>query len=134
MASLADSRGNNWAISSRSRDAVPVRRTIQVVVRKDRLAILPSQHTTQVAGLPGVEISLNKSSEQVAEELVAALRERVEDWGLAGNGLYWRPVLTLHIGPEAKHTAAQFVQLLKNSGVEVRLPETAERERSHAQR
>lgn len=124
--SIAESRGGDWAIQRAMRGAVPIRRPIQVVVRTNQVALLPSRHVTRGAGATGTVISLDQSPERISDELVAALKSRVDEWGLAGNGLYWHPVLELHVGPDAGPTTARLMQLLKNSGVDIRLPETAQ--------
>ncbi|NOY41741.1 MAG: hypothetical protein GXP26_07895 [Planctomycetes bacterium] len=123
--SIAESQGRNWAIKQGKRGAVPIRRPIEVVVRKNQIAILPSRHTSQGAEATGTTVSLNQTIDQISTEFVTALKSRIEEWGLAGNGLYWRPVLELKIGPDAKHTAYEITHLLKDSGVEVRSPEMA---------
>lgn len=110
-------------------NAVPIRRPIQVVVRENQIALLPSRHAKRGAGATGTVISLDQSLKQISDEFAGALKERIQEWGLAGNGLYWRPVLELRVGPEAHQTADRLVRLLKNSGVDVRLPETANSQR-----
>ena len=134
LANIANSQGNNWAVQSGQPGAVPIRRKIQVVVRKDRMAMLPSRHVTSGVGATGREISLHQAESQISKEFISALRERMSEWGLAGSGLYWRPVLELNMGPDAKYSAFQIMHLLKNSGVEVRLPETAHKEQNRAHR
>ncbi|MCH7752128.1 MAG: hypothetical protein IH898_08250 [Planctomycetes bacterium] len=137
QSSIAESRGSDWAVQRAMRGAVPIRRPIQVVVRKNQMALLPSRHATRGTEATGVVISLDQPLDRVSNEFVAALKVRIDEWGLAGNGLYWRPVLELHVGPDAGRTASKLMQLLKNSGVEVRLPETAQAqqgERTHAPR
>jgi len=119
--SIAQSRGKNWAVSPKTRGAVPIRRPIHVVVRKDRLTLMPSRHAIDGIGATGTVIPLNQPTRQVSDAFVEALRTRVDGWGLAGNGLYWRPVLELRIGPEAESTARGITKLLHNSGVEVSL-------------
>ena len=124
--SIAEARGSDWAVQRAMRGAVPIQRPIQVVVRKNQMALLPSRHATQGTAATGAVISLDQSLDRVTDEFVAALKTRIEEWGLAGNGLYWRPVLELRVGPDARRTASRIVQLLKDSGVDVRLPETAQ--------
>jgi len=124
--SIADSHGRNWAVPSSSHRSVPIQRTIQVVVRKDWLALLPSRHALEGALPEGKEISLQQTTQQLSQELVAALRARIDEWGLAGQGLYWRPVLKLNVSPDAGPSAQQVVRLLNQSGVEVRLSNTAQ--------
>ncbi len=123
--SIAETRGSNWAVENARRGAVPIRRPIQIVVRDDRLAILPSRHATEGAAAKGAVIPLGRPTGKVMDDFAAALRTHMKDWGLAGNRLYWRPVLMLHVGPNATRQAAQLTRLLENSGVEVRLPDTA---------
>jgi len=123
--SIADSKGKNWAVEGGRRGSVPIRRTIHVVVRQNQLAFLPSRHALEGAAAKGQVIQLNQSQRQISDEFVAALQTRIKDWGLAGNGLYWRPQLKLNVGPGAEQTAEQVKRLLKNSGVELSLPETA---------
>ncbi len=104
---------------------MPIRRPIQVVVRQNQIALLPSRHALDGEAASGKVISLNQPIDQISNEFRSALRTRIEEWGLAGSGLYWRPMLKLHVGPGAEQTAEQVIRLMKNSGVEVSLPETA---------
>ena len=134
QATIAQSRGKNWAVNSGGIGAVPIRRPIQVVLRRDRLALLPSRHAMGGTAASGRGISLNQPVEQISDEFVAALRERIGEWGLAGNGLFWRPVLEMKVGPDAQRTASNVMRLLKDSGVEIRLPDTAQGERTNATR
>jgi len=123
--SIADSQGRNWAVEKKSWGSVPIRRSIQVVVRQDQIALLPSRHALGGAGATGEVILLNQPMGQISHKFVAALRTHIKEWGLAGSGLYWRPMLKLSVGPGAEQTAEQVIRLLKNSGVEVSLPDTA---------
>ncbi len=123
--SIADSHGQNWAVARGARGAVPIRRPISVLVRKDRLTLLPSRHIAAGATETGTVISLNQTDRQISSQFVEALRARIDQWGLAGNGLYWRPVLKLNLGPEAEQTAREITHLLHDSGVEISLQETA---------
>ncbi|MGI9428625.1 MAG: hypothetical protein ACR2NM_08205 [Bythopirellula sp.] len=125
LASIADAKGRNWAVKNGGPKSVAIRRPIQVVVRENQLAMLPSRHALDGEAATGRVISLNQPMAQISDELVTALRARVNEWGLAGSGLYWRPVLKLNVGPDAEQTATQIMRLLKDSGVEVSLPETA---------
>ncbi len=124
--SIAETHGRNWAVQSGGRSSVPIRRPIQVVLRQNQIAVLPSRHNLAGDAATGKVISLDQPMSQVSSELVAALRTRIQEWGLAGSGLYWRPMLKLHVGPGAEQTSEQVIRLLKDSGVEVSLPETAQ--------
>ncbi len=121
--SIAATQGANWAVERANQHSVPIRRSIRVVVREDQIALLPSKNAAQGKETTGQIISLNQPIESLSREFVSALRERIEEWGLAGSGMYWRPVLELNVGPDAQMTATRVVSLLQDSGVDIQLPE-----------
>jgi hypothetical protein len=113
-------RGKNWAIDSAGPGMIPIRRTIQIVVRDDALAILPEQSATNRTAAAGREFPLQDAPDAAYEAMLAALEARIKDWGMAGQGLYWRPVVEMKIGTGGDRRASDLTRLLKNSGVEVR--------------
>jgi len=123
--SIADAQGRNWAIKQAGRGSVPIRRSIRAVVGAEELTLLPSKVSTGGADSATTVISLDQSLDEVSTAFVKALRERIQEWGLAGNGMFWRPVLVLDVKPTAHLTAKRINQLLQDSGVEVKVPETA---------
>ena len=56
---------------------------------------------------------------------VKEVRDHIDGWGIAGNNLYWRPVVVLSVGPDGQQRASDLARLLKNSGLELRSDETA---------
>jgi hypothetical protein len=129
--SAAETRGANWANAAASRRATPITRPIPVVVRTDRLEV--------VAGEPGAgptAVTFHQPTDRLLDELAAALQQRIKEWGLAGQGMYWRPTLVLKVAPGANRHAIRLNDLLRDSGVDVRLEELAARpdEASHATR
>ncbi|TWU21900.1 hypothetical protein [Bythopirellula polymerisocia] len=124
--SIAASKGANWAVERANQHSVPIRRSIRVVVRENQMAILPTKNASRGKEFTGQIISLDQPVDKISQEFVAALRDRIEEWGLAGSGMYWRPVLELNVGPDAQLTATRVANLLQDSGVDLQLPETAE--------
>jgi hypothetical protein len=129
--SAAETRGANWANAAASRRATPITRPIQVIVRTDRLDV--------VAGEPGagpMAVTFHQPTDRLLDELAAALQQRIKEWGLAGQGMYWRPTLVLQVAPGANRHAIRLNDLLRDSGVDVRLEMLAARpeEASHATR
>jgi hypothetical protein len=113
-------RGKNWALVDANSQATPIRRTIQIVVRGDRVAVLPEGASAASGAAGGHEIPLNGSSREAYEPFMMALETQIKDWGMAGRGLYWRPVLEVNVGPDGQQRAADITRLLKNSGIELR--------------
>jgi hypothetical protein len=123
---LSLSKGKDWAIGKKPPRAVPIRRTIHVVVRQDQIVILPENvaPTSRAAG--STVIPIKGDTVEAIDEFVTQVRKLVDGWGIAGDGLYWRPVLVLTVGPEGQRRAADLSRLLKNSGLELRPNDTAQ--------
>jgi hypothetical protein len=118
-------RGKDWALGRKPPRAVPVQRNIHVIVRDDQLAILPESGRTDGDATGGDVVPLKGDTIEALDEFVTHVRRHVEGWGMAGDGLYWRPVLVLNVGPNADRRAGDLARLLKNSGLEIRGNQTA---------
>ncbi len=120
-----DKRGKDWAFRQKSQRAVAVRRTIRVVVRKDQLAILPdgAPNTSEVPA--GRVVPFRGDTVQSLDEFVKQVHDQIDGWGIAGNGLYWRPVIVMTVGADGNQRANDLARLLKNSGLDLRTDETA---------
>jgi hypothetical protein len=115
MQSLAKSRGKNWALPGASQGSVGVTRPLRVEIAADRIVI--------DAGNPGVarqEIACCGATEAVVEQFVSNVWDQMRGWGIAGRGMYWRPVLNLHVLPGGQQRAAELKALLEGSGLDVK--------------
>jgi hypothetical protein len=121
----AVSRGKDWALRNKPGRAVPVRRTIRVVVRGDHLAILPDDAPAPANSPAGKVIPFQRDTVQSLDAFVTEVRELIDDWGIAGANLYWRPVLVLDVAPDGQKRASDLARLLKNSGLEISTGEIA---------
>ena len=104
-----------------------VRRPISVEVDLDRLVVLPSRHVSSGTRQAPAVVSFEQPTDRMLDEFAAAVRQHMDQWGLAGQGMVWRPVLMLRVGPRAGPQARKLARALENSGIEVQLPQTAER-------
>jgi hypothetical protein len=104
----------NWAVPEAKLGAVPVRRAIHVVIRNDHLALLPEQGATG-----GRTVRVSQSIEATVDPFVKALREHIQSWGTAGNGLYWQPILVFKSAQDGQAHAAALRRLLTGSGMEI---------------
>jgi hypothetical protein len=118
--SAADSRGANWANAAARRRASPITRPIKVQVMRDQLTVLAAE-----SGVEATVVHFEQPVDRVLDDLAAAVGRHVQDWGLAGDGMYWRPMLSLSVARGAERQAARIVELLQDSGLDVRLPQTA---------
>jgi hypothetical protein len=121
--SLAETRGKDWALKQKPQRAIAVRRTIRVVVQNNQLRILPEGATANAAG--GKVIPMTGDTVQSLDPFVKDVRDEIDGWGMAGTGLYWRPVIVLSVAPQGERRASDLERLLRNSGLELKADETA---------
>lgn len=124
---LAKHRGADWALPGSTRGAVPITRPIRLRVHEDRVILW----TDDRPPAPYRTIPLAQRTEDSVDELVSGLWRHMESWGIAGNGLYWRPVLNIEVPPDGNQRFDQLAVLLDDSGFEIRKrviqPHVAER-------
>jgi len=118
LTDIGSTRGRDGAWDRKKPNAVPIRRTIQVVVQQDHIIIV-SENAANNARPGGKRIDFEGDTVQSLQSIVAALRAHVDAWGLAGDGLYWRPVLILNVSADGQRRAEDLARLLKNSGFEL---------------
>jgi hypothetical protein len=118
--SIADKRGANWANAEAARRTSAITRPVRVVVRSEQLAVIPEGGTEADATI----VSFEQPVDRVVDQLAGAVQMQVVDWGLAGDAMYWRPTLVVTVAPGAQRQAERLAQLLDNSGLDVRLPQS----------
>jgi hypothetical protein len=122
---LAKTRGAGWALPRMNARAVSIQRTIQVVVAHDYVTIISDARQRRGRGAGVKTVPLKGDTVEAVDELVHAVHDQIEAWGIAGDGMTWRPVLSLHIAPGGERRADDLTRLLKNSGLELMPAATA---------
>jgi hypothetical protein len=114
--SLAMSRGKDWSLPGDHYAAVAVTRPIRVRCYGDHLVVMQEPGERLLSQIVG----LDYRTQDAVDPLVAAIHTRIDSWGIAGRGMYWRPTLVFEIAPDGKARAADLRELLTDSGLEVR--------------
>ena len=112
---LAEVRGKNWATPDLMPGAVGIRRPIRVSFAADRLVLIPEKGTRE-------ELQVFRHGGRLAtviDPFVDAVRERMQSWGIAGQGIYWRPIVRAEVRQGAEDDFLEMVRLLEDSGIEV---------------
>jgi len=109
---LADSRGEDWGLPNAARGSVGITRPIRVRCSSNRLEIVPD-----AADVPPKAVSLGTRTEDAIDDFVSAIWEHMKRWGIAGRGMYWRPILRIEVSPDAEFRYAELETLLENSGL-----------------
>ena len=112
--SLAKHRGQDWGLPDAGSGSVPISRPIRILCDRDRLVIVPERGRARTKS-----IALAESTEASVDEFVSAVWDQMESWGIAGNGMYWRPVLNVYVAPGAEQRYAELATLLEGSGLNV---------------
>ena len=106
-------RGRNWGLPDTSGGAIPITRPIRVDCLPDRLVIAPqSKQGCRV-------VHLGPRTRNSVDEMVSAVWDHMDTWGIAGRGMYWRPVLSIRVAPGAEGRYKDLNVLLKESGLRV---------------
>ncbi len=114
---VAARRGRNWAWRDGPRTQTPVVRKVHLHCFVDSWVLLPENGDVNLA----VTIPFRGTPEQRAVVLAKAIIDRVDSWGLALAGGYWKPVLIVDVAPQAAWRFDQLKRLMEGSGLEIKL-------------
>jgi hypothetical protein len=110
---IANTLGANWANKGASNAGTGYNRPISMICYADRLEIPASgeqaMQTIAFLGATGNGVRL----------LVDSVTKRVNAWGIAGQGAYWKPILRIEVRPGAEQRFADLQVLLDKSGLEL---------------
>jgi hypothetical protein len=84
---------------------------IRVDCYADRLVLAPGAGTGSATVIP-----LGPRTAGSIDKFIAALWKEMDSWGIAGEGMYWRPVLEVYVAPDAQQRLEDISVLLKDSG------------------
>ena len=114
--SLAEARGKNWGLPDSVPRSTPLPRPIRIECHPGRLVVVPER------GLSGrKEVTLDARTSDSVDELVSAIWYYMDNsWGIAGNRMYWKPILHVEVSPGAEGRYDDLKSLLEESGLEVK--------------
>ena len=86
-------------------------RPIRIECYRDRLVLVPER------GLRGgVTIPIRGETRDSVDALAESVRAYIDSWGLAGEAMYWRPLLSVRVSADAEDRFAELKALLDHSG------------------
>jgi hypothetical protein len=98
-----------------ARHATGITRPIRLRARQNALELLPAGGSQQ--RLQNYDLSTDPVPE--VDRLVGDIWKRMESWGIAGYGAYWRPVLRVQVEDGATEGLRRLVDLLQDSGLQI---------------
>ena len=111
--SIADVEGMNWALDQYRPSMTSLKRNLKMECRRDAY-VLPRVGDVS----PEVVIPLDSPNAAV-RKLAESIKQRTRAWGEPGTGMYWKPVLMVHVAPGAEKQFQTLKGMLKNSGLEI---------------
>ena len=109
-------RGRDWAIREHPPGAVAITRPIRVELTHDKLVLVqePGDARSRTKVIP-----LGGPLAAQVDTIVSAVWDRMESWGLAVLGGYWKPVLSVHVAPGAERRFLELQRAFRDSGVTI---------------
>ena len=113
--SLAERRGEDWGLRDAARGSVGVTRPIRIDCYADRLVVVADRNPAD-----SKVIRLGPHTASSIDPFISAIWGHIEGWGIAGRGMYWRPVLQVWVAPGADDRFVDLSALLNGSGLTVK--------------
>ena len=112
---LAEIRGKNWALPGAANGSIGITRPIRVNCYPDRLELAPEASRARPRA-----VALGDRTEDTVDTFISAVWDHMKSWGIAGRGMYWQPILNVHVVTGAERRFADLERLLDRSGLEVK--------------
>ena len=116
MQPLSNARGSDWGLPERSGESTGITRPISMACYPDRLVMFPEN---PVRGRP-YELAVDGSMRDEMDEFVTRIWKRMDNWGIAGVQMYWKPVLQVQVEAGGEDRFAELAALLEDSGIVVK--------------
>ncbi len=113
--SLADGRGKNWALPSRTPGATGYLRPVRIYCGPDALQV-------RTASDEPITIPFDGLTENAIAPLVDSVWKMIDGWGEAGANGYWKPELRFTVQRGGERRFADLRQLLDQSGFQIEGP------------
>jgi hypothetical protein len=108
--SVANQRGSNWALPSKTPSATGYVRPIRLICGADYLEV-------KSGGVLGGRISLANGTAGAIDPLVEQVWQQIKSWGVAGKNGYWKPQLRVTVLPGGESRFSELNGLLYKSGL-----------------
>ncbi len=112
--SLVSNRGSDWGLRGSGRNAVGLTRPMRIECHADRFVVIADRGPAGNKVVP-----LGSRTTAAIDPFISAVWGEMESWGMAGRGMYWRPVLQVTVAPDAERRYADLSALLEGSGLAV---------------
>ena len=107
---VAESEGQNWALAHYRPNMTSLTRPVPMECRKDRIILSATPGTDAVTIMIGKPIPTVK-------RLAKEIGTQINQWGDAGRGVYWKPILRVRVAEDARLQYERLLLMLDGSGL-----------------
>lgn len=115
LESVASRKGEDWALPSRTQGGTIYRRPITITCSGNRLVI---ESGTSLDDRPKI-VQMNGATSEAVDPLVEEVWQKIDSWGFAGAGGYWKPELRIRVTQDGVQRARELAVLLDGSGLDL---------------
>ncbi len=114
--------GQGWAESRMKGKSTPVVREIRIRTYANDWHIMDEGDPSKVESI----VSTEAGPQIAGKQLATVIKRRVDGWGMAVAGGYWKPRVTLEVYPQSEVSAQRLQRLLEGSGVEISIQQSSQ--------
>ncbi len=114
---ISVSQGKDWATARSEGKATAITRTINMVVLPGAWVLISDNNRREAETTIRLADGVTAGSNQLSR----LIKKRVEDWGVAVAGGYWKPRLTIETPSEDLSSLKILTKLLEGSGMDVQV-------------
>lgn len=93
-----------------------MRRPLYVTVDSAQLVLEAEPGTNEIPQ----NITFGDSTVAAVQSMVTSIWQRIDNWGVAGPGVYWKPTMEVAVTPDGEARFRELASLLQNSGIDVK--------------
>lgn len=108
-------KGKNWGLPEAQRHVTGVTRPIRLTMQRDKLVLVPERADGRPQEIP----LLAEMSAKEIDALISGVHRQMRSWGIAVDGGYWKPALSVDVQPGAEDRFTELKSNLSGSGIEV---------------
>lgn len=108
-------------------EGIPMLRMVRLSVEEKSVSLIDSHSNSPEPS--GITINTTGSPDTWMPQLLEALKNHANNWGIAGEGMYWKSSIILEINRGADQSAEKLANYLKRSDVEIGRIEIAQKPR-----
>ena len=114
--SIAAQQGINWALPDSDNGGIGITRPLQAYCGLHALSLMPEPGSTSTRRQ---SVTIQSDLRETVHRFVESIWQRIDTWGIAGPGVYWKPILQVQVEVGAEPQFEQLQLLLSGSGIVV---------------